>query len=150
VSREAKGGAGGLTHLDAQGRARMVDVGEKPVTRRECVARGEVRLAPATVEAIAAGRTPKGDVLALVRAAGVQAAKRTHEWIPLAHPLPLDLVEVDVVLDAEAGRARIEARVAAHARTGVEMEALEAVRLVRKRGGRSGVWTRPGEVLPDA
>jgi cyclic pyranopterin phosphate synthase len=173
VSREAGGGAGGLTHLDAQGRARMVDVGEKPVTRRECVARGEVRLAPATVEAIAAGRTPKGDVLALARVAGVQAAKRTHEWIPLAHPLPLDLVEVDVVLDAEAGRARIEARVAAHARTGVEMEALvavsaagltlydmckavdkgmtlEAVRLVRKRGGRSGEWTRPGEVPPEA
>jgi cyclic pyranopterin phosphate synthase len=173
VSREAGGGAGGLTHLDAQGRARMVDVGEKPVTRRECVARGEVRLAPATVEAIAAGRTPKGDVLALARVAGVQAAKRTHEWIPLAHPLPLDLVEVDVVLDAEAGRARIEAHVAAHARTGVEMEALvavsaagltlydmckavdkgmtlEAVRLVRKRGGRSGEWTRPGEVPPEA
>jgi cyclic pyranopterin phosphate synthase len=157
-----------LTHLDDSGRARMVDVGDKPVTRRECVARAEVRMARETLAAVAEGRGPKGDVLALARVAGVQAAKRTHEWIPLAHPLPLDVVEVDVSLDPEGSRVRVEARVRAHARTGVEMEALvaaaaagltvydmckaidrgmtlEAVRLVRKSGGKSGEWSRPGE-----
>lgn len=157
-----------LTHLDARGRARMVDVGEKPVSLRECVARADVRLAPATLAAIAEGRTPKGDVLGTARLAGIQAAKRTHEWIPLCHPLPLDAVEVDLTPDPERGRVRVEARVRAHARTGVEMEALvaasaaaltvydmckavdramtvDAVRLVRKSGGKSGVWERPEE-----
>jgi cyclic pyranopterin phosphate synthase len=157
-----------LSHLDASGRARMVDVGEKPVTLRECVARAEVRMAPATVEAITKGATPKGDVLAVARLAGIQAAKRTAEWIPLAHPLSLDAVEVDVAPDPERSRVCVEARVRARARTGVEMEALvaasaasltlydmlkaidrgmtvDALRLVRKSGGRSGAWTRPGE-----
>jgi len=157
-----------LTHLDAEGRARMVDVGGKPVTARECVARGAVHMAAATVAALAEGRTPKGDVLAVARIAAVQAAKRTADWIPLAHPLPLDAVEVDLRLDASGARVEIEARVRAQARTGVEMEALvavtaaaltvydmckaldrsmriEAVRLVRKSGGKSGVWERPGE-----
>ncbi len=157
-----------LTHLDARGRARMVDVGEKPVTERECVARGEVRMARATLARIARGALPKGDVLATARLAGIQAAKRTAEWIPLAHPLPLDAVELELVPDARRSSVRIEARVRAHGRTGVEMEALvavsaagltvydmckavdrgmllEAVRLVRKRGGKSGEWVRPGE-----
>jgi cyclic pyranopterin monophosphate synthase len=143
----------------------MVDVGEKPITRRECVARGAVLMARETLAAIAAGRTPKGDVLAVARIAGLQAAKRTAEWIPLAHPLPLDAVEIELLPDPAGSRVTIEARVCAHARTGVEMEALvavaaagltvydmckaidrgmsvEAVRLVRKSGGKSGEWKR--------
>lgn len=146
----------------------MVDVGEKAITARECVARGAVRMAPATLAAITEGRTPKGDVLAVARIAGLQAAKRTAEWIPLAHPLPLDAVEIELVPDPDGSRLAIEARVRAHARTGVEMEALvavsaagltvydmckaidrgmslEAVRLVSKRGGKSGDWVRDGE-----
>jgi len=157
-----------LTHLDAEGRARMVDVGAKPITHRVCVARGEVRMAAKTLELICQGRVPKGDVLATARIAGIQAAKRTHEWIPLAHPIPLDSVEVVLTPDTEGSCLRMEARVAAHWRTGVEMEALvavsaagltiydmckavdrsmtvEAVRLAGKSGGRSGVFTRPGE-----
>jgi len=163
-----------LSHLDADGRARMVDVGAKPVSARECVARGEVRMAEATLARIVEERLPKGDVLATARLAGIQAAKRTHEWIPLAHALPLDAVEVRFDPSPEAGgeaSLRIEARVRAQARTGVEMEALvavsaaaltlydmckavdrgmriEAVRLVSKRGGKSGVWLRPGEDPP--
>jgi cyclic pyranopterin phosphate synthase len=143
----------------------MVDVGEKPITLRECVARGSVQMAPATLAAITEGRTPKGDVLAVARIAGLQAAKRTAEWIPLAHPLPLDAVEIELVPDPAGSRLAIEARVRAHARTGVEMEALvavaaagltvydmckaidrgmslDAVQLVSKRGGKSGVWSR--------
>jgi len=157
-----------FTHLDEQGRARMVDVGAKPVTARECVARGVVQMAPETVAALLEGRTPKGDVLAVARIAAVQAAKRTADWIPLAHPLPLDLVEVELRPDPAHARVEIEARVCAQARTGVEMEALvavsaaaltiydmckaldrgmriDAIRLVRKSGGKSGTWTREGE-----
>ena len=149
----------------------MVDVGEKPITRRECVARGAVCMAQATLAAIAEGRTPKGDVLAVARIAGLQAAKRTAEWIPLAHPLPLDAVEIELLPDPAGSRVTIEARVCAHARTGVEMEALvavaaagltiydmckaidrgmslEAVRLVRKSGGKSGEWTREDATGP--
>ncbi|NNL67402.1 MAG: cyclic pyranopterin monophosphate synthase MoaC [Myxococcales bacterium] len=164
-----------LTHLDEQGRARMVNVGEKAVTHRVCVARGEVRMQPETLARIVEGRVAKGDVLATARIAGIQAAKRTGEWIPLAHPMPIDSVEV-VLEPAEDGRAlRIEARVEAHWKTGVEMEALVAasaagltvydmckavdremvvdrVRLVAKRGGKSGVFVRAGEEgvdLPD-
>lgn len=158
----------GLSHLDDEGRARMVDVGAKPVTGRECVARGAVRMAAATLAAIAEDRTPKGDVLAVARIAGIQAAKRTAEWIPLAHPLPLDAVEVELRPEPERSCVQIEARVRAHARTGVEMEALvavaaaglvvydmckaidrgmciDAVRLVAKRGGKSGTWSREDE-----
>ena len=157
-----------LTHLDAQGRARMVDVGEKPVTARVCVARGEVHMARETLEAITEGRTPKGDVFATARLAGIQAAKRTDEWIPLAHPLPIEAIEVVLTPDPAVPCVRIEATVSAHARTGVEMEALvaasaagltiydmckaidrgmtvDAVRLVRKTGGKSGVWERADE-----
>lgn len=157
-----------LTHLDARGRARMVDVGEKPVTHRVCVARGEVRMARETLAKIHDGEIAKGDVLAVARIAGIQAAKRAAEWIPLAHPLPLDRVVVELTPDPDGGRLLIEARVEAHWRTGVEMEALvatsaagltvydmckavdrgmslEAVRLVEKRGGKSGTWLRPAE-----
>jgi len=146
----------------------MVDVGGKAPTQRECVARGAVRMSAATLAEIAGGRVAKGDALAVARIAGVQAAKRTHEWIPLAHPLPLDAVEVELRPNPAGPSLEIEARVRAHARTGVEMEALvavtaaglavydmckaidrgmtlEAVRLVRKSGGKSGEWLRPGE-----
>jgi cyclic pyranopterin phosphate synthase len=159
---------GDLSHLDAKGRARMVNVSEKPVTLRTCVARGEVRMAPETLARISAGTLPKGDVLATARLAGIQAAKRTDEWIPLCHSLPLDAVEIDLIPDPAGSRVRIEARVSVHARTGVEMEALvavaaagltiydmckaidrsmliEEVRLVRKSGGKTGDWTRSGE-----
>jgi cyclic pyranopterin phosphate synthase len=153
-----------LTHLDARGRARMVDVSAKPVTRREAVAEAFVRMRPATVAQIAAGSLPKGDVLAVARLAGIMAAKRTPELIPLCHPLALSSVTVDVVPGASG--VRIESRVAVDGRTGVEMEALtavsvaaltlydmckavdrgmtiEGVALVEKRGGRSGTWVRP-------
>ena len=162
-----------LTHLDERGRARMVNVGEKPVTERVCVARGEVRMAAATLRRIADGEIPKGDVLATARLAGIQACKRTDEWIPLAHPLPVESIEVDLTPDAQASCVRVEARVRAHARTGVEMEALVAasaaaltiydmckaidrgmrmddLRLVAKRGGKSGLWIREGEPGTDA
>ncbi len=162
----------GLTHLDERGQARMVDVGEKQVTERVCVARGEVRMAAETLQRIADGEIPKGDVLATARLAGIQACKRTDEWIPLAHPLPVDSVELELRPDLPAERVRIEARVRAHARTGVEMEALvavaaagltiydmckaidrgmtvEAIRLVSKSGGKSGPWRRPGEEVSE-
>jgi len=162
-----------LSHIDEQGRARMVDVADKPVTRRVCVARGEVRMAPETLRRISLGEVPKGDVLATARLAGVQACKRTDEWIPLCHSLPLDGIEIDLVPDPEGSRVRIEARAQAHARTGVEMEALVAVaaagltvydmckavdrameigavRLVSKTGGKSGFWEREGEEPFDA
>lgn len=157
-----------LTHLDESGRARMVDVADKPVTHRSCVARGEVHMAAGTLARIAEGSMPKGDVLATARIAGIQAAKRTGEWIPLCHPLPLDGVELRLEPDAERSCVAIEARVQVHARTGVEMEALvavsaagltiydmckaidrdmtlEAVRLVSKSGGKSGEWKRSAE-----
>ena len=157
-----------LTHLDEQGRARMVDVGAKEVTARVCTARAEVRMARATLDAITSGTTPKGDVFATARLAGIMAAKRTGEWIPLAHPMPLDGIEVLLESDPAADCVRIEATVRANWRTGVEMEAMVAVsaasltiydmckaldrgmsitdvRLVRKSGGKSGDWIRPGE-----
>ena len=157
-----------LTHLDERGRAHMVGVGEKPVTQRVSTARGEVRMAAETLARIAEGRVPKGDVLATARIAAIQAAKRTDQWIPLCHSLPLDGVEVDLVPDTGRCCVMIEARVQVHARTGVEMEALvavsaaaltiydmckavdraitlDAIRLVQKSGGRSGEWSREGE-----
>ena len=123
-----------LTHLDEHGRARMVDVGHKPVTARVAVAEGFVVLRPATVRAIAAGSVPKGDVFAAARIAGILAAKRCGELIPLCHPLPIESVEVafdvpPVVAPDAAGpvRLRITATARITARTGVEMEALTAV-----------------------
>ena len=159
-----------LSHLDERGHARMVDVADKPVTRRVCVARGAVRMQPETVDRIAQGRIAKGDVLATARIAGIQAAKRTGEWIPLCHPLPLDAVELELEPERERGRVRIQATARATARTGVEMEALvavsaagltlydmckavdrgmviEAVHLVSKLGGKSGVWERSDDPL---
>ncbi len=160
-----------LTHLDERGRARMVNVGEKPITHRVCIARAEVRMAKSTLARIVEGRVAKGDVLATARIAGITAAKRTGEWIPLAHPMPLDAVEVVLEPASDGTALQIEARVEAHWRTGVEMEALVAasaagltvydmckavdremtvdrVRLVSKRGGKSGAFERAGEPAP--
>ena len=157
-----------LTHLDEQGRVRMVDVGQKAVTRREALARGAVRMEPATLAAIMGGQLKKGEVLAAARIAGIMAAKRTHELIPLCHQLPLELVEVDFRADQEYSLLEIQARAVTTARTGVEMEALVAasaaaltvydmakaidramvidgIRLVMKSGGRSGTFSRRGE-----
>lgn len=115
----------GLTHFDAAGAARMVDVGDKPATSRLAVARGAVRMAPATLALVREGRAAKGDVLGVARLAGIMAAKRTADLIPLCHPLALTRVEVD--LEPQEGRVEIEARVAVTGQTGVEMEALTAV-----------------------
>ncbi|HEY1852694.1 MAG TPA: cyclic pyranopterin monophosphate synthase MoaC [Candidatus Binataceae bacterium] len=157
-----------LTHLDANGRVRMVDVGEKPVTRREAIARGAVHMAPATLDAIVGGTLKKGEALATARLAGIMAAKRTYELIPLCHQIPLEVVEVDFQPDAEASALQIQSRAVSNGRTGVEMEALiavsaaaltiydmakaidramtiDAIRLVRKSGGRSGDFIREGE-----
>lgn len=157
-----------LTHLDAQGRAHMVDVGAKPTTDRVAVARATVRMSPATAAAVVAGDAPKGDVVGTARLAAIQAAKRTDEWIPLAHTLRLDAVEVDVEVDADAGEITVTTTARVHARTGVEMEAmvgcaagalcvydmvkgiergvvLERIELLEKRGGRSGTWRRYDE-----
>jgi cyclic pyranopterin monophosphate synthase len=157
-----------LTHLDRRGRARMVDVSAKAVTRREAVARGEVAMRAETLALIAAGALPKGDVLGVARLAGIMAAKRTAELVPLCHPLPLSHVDVRLTPDRARSRIVIESRVTVDARTGVEMEALTAVavagltlydmckavdremtigaiRLVRKSGGRSGAFVRRDE-----
>jgi cyclic pyranopterin phosphate synthase len=154
-----------LTHLDASGRARMVDVGDKPVTRRRAKAEGAIRMESRTLEAIGAGDVPKGDVLAVARLAAIGGAKRTAETIPLCHPLPLDSVAVEIVADAELPGIRIAVEASVEARTGVEMEALCGVsagllaiydmckgmdrameigeiQLVEKDGGRSGPWRR--------
>ena len=114
-----------LTHLDDQGRAAMVDVGHKPITRREAVAEGFITLQPATIRAITAGKVPKGEVLNTARIAAILAAKRCGELIPLCHPLPIESVEVQ--FDLQKARIRIEATTRITAKTGVEMEALTAV-----------------------
>ncbi len=157
-----------LSHIDEQGRASMVNVGTKAVTDRVCVARGEVRMESTTLAKIAEGSIPKGDVFATAKLAGIQAAKRTDQWIPLCHSIPMDVVEIELTPDFDQGRVLIEATARATARTGVEMEALvavsatgltiydmckavdrgmsvDSVRLVRKMGGKSGVWVRPDE-----
>jgi cyclic pyranopterin phosphate synthase len=153
----------GLTHLDDEGAARMVDVGAKDVSARRAVARAIVRMSPATAAAVAAGDAPKGDVLGTARIAGIQAAKRTAELIPLCHPLGLD--HVDVAGRVEEDSVVLEASASVSARTGVEMEAMtaaavaaltvydmvkgldrgvriESVELMEKSGGRSGHWVR--------
>jgi cyclic pyranopterin phosphate synthase len=160
-----------FTHLDQQGRVRMVDVGDKPITRREAVAGAAVSMQAATLEAIVGGTLKKGEALAAARLAGIMAAKRTHELIPLCHQLPLEVVEVDFAPVPQRSELVIEARAVTQARTGVEMEALVAataaaltiydmakavdramvigaVRLIRKTGGRSGEFIRPGERRP--
>ena len=116
----------GLSHLDEQGRARMVDVGGKAVTERRAVARARLRMSPATAEAIVERGVPKGDVLATARIAGIQAAKRTAELIPLCHPLPLSFVGVEAEVDAEQGQIVLIAEARTTGPTGVEMEALTA------------------------
>jgi cyclic pyranopterin phosphate synthase len=154
-----------LTHLDAAGSARMVDVGAKDVTARRAVARATVRMSPETARKVAAGDAPKGDVLGTARLAGIMAAKRTGELIPLCHPIGLDHVDVEARIDAEAGTVTLEATAGVTARTGVEMEAMTAaaiaaltvydmvkgvergveiaeVVLLEKTGGRSGHWRR--------
>jgi cyclic pyranopterin monophosphate synthase len=157
-----------LTHIDRKGRVRMVDVGDKPISRREAVARAAVTMQVATLEAIIGGTLKKGEALATARLAGIMAAKRTHELIPLCHQIPLEVVEVDFSPSVERTQLEIEARAVTQARTGVEMEALvaatvaaltiydmakavdramviDAVRLIRKTGGRSGDFRRSGE-----
>ena len=152
-----------FTHLDAGGRPRMVDVGEKEVTRRVAMAEGHIRTSVETVEAIAGGETPKGNVLVIAQLAGIMAAKRTAELIPLCHPLPLTSVSVELELDPLLPGVRAKATAKVDGKTGVEMEALTAVsaslltiydmckardrgmeiggiRLLRKEGGRSGTW----------
>ncbi len=157
---------GGLSHLDDRGRARMIDVGEKPVTRRVAVAAGRLATTPEVVALVRADGLPKADVLATARIAGIAAAKRTGDLIPLAHPLPLDSVEIDFELgEREIG---ITATATVTARTGVEMEALTAIalagltlhdmvkavdpgavlgdiRLLEKSGGRRGRWVRKAD-----
>lgn len=155
------GGGEGLTHLDARGRARMVDVGDKDVTARTAVASCEVRLRPDVARLVADAALPKGDALALARVAGIQAAKRTPELVPLCHQVALTSVEVALEVDVDAGSIEVTATASALDRTGVEMEAMTAaavaaltlydlvkavqrdvviggLRLRRKTGGRSG------------
>ena len=157
---------GGLTHFDEQGRAAMVDVSAKPEAPRVAVAAGRVVMTPATLGLIEAGEVGKGDVLGVARLAGIMAAKRTAELIPLCHPLALTRVSVDLVCDREGSSVEITATCGVAGRTGVEMEALTAVsvaaltvydmcksvdrgmtigeiRLLAKEGGRSGSWRAP-------
>jgi cyclic pyranopterin phosphate synthase len=116
-----------LTHLDASGAASMVDVSEKAVTARTATARGRVRMQPETLQAILAGAAKKGDVIATARIAGIMAAKRTHELIPLCHPLAISKIAVDIIPDTEHHAVEIAATVKIEGKTGVEMEALTAV-----------------------
>jgi cyclic pyranopterin monophosphate synthase len=152
-----------LTHLDERGAARMVDVADKPATVREALAECLVRMAPATLRAVREGTANKGDALQVARVAGIMAAKRTSDLIPLCHPLPLTSVMID--FEFVRGAVRVLARARVVGQTGVEMEALtaasvagltlidmtkgiergvylETVRLLEKSGGRSGTWTR--------
>jgi cyclic pyranopterin monophosphate synthase len=119
-------GADRLSHLDEQGRARMVDVGGKPATDRRARARARLRMSAETASAVASGDAPKGDVLGTARLAGIQGAKRAAELVPLAHPIPITFVDVEAVVDAEAGEVLIEAEARTAAPTGVEIEAMTA------------------------
>lgn len=153
-----------LSHLDEKGRVRMVDVSDKPISRRVATAEGTIQMLPETLDAILAGDIAKGEALAVARLAAVTGAKRTTDIVPLCHPLPLDAVETDIQADSDLPGLRLVVRTSAEARTGVEMEALTAVaagllalydmckavdrgmilgpiRLLEKSGGRSGTWT---------
>ena len=155
-----------LSHLDKSGRARMVDVGGKDVTDRTAVAEGLVRVSGEAFAQVEAHAMKKGDVLAVAELAGIMAAKRTAELIPLCHPVGLEVIQVEAALDESLPGVRIRATARVHAQTGVEMEALtavavacltvydmvkaadrgvviEQVRLVEKAGGKSGTWRRP-------
>ena len=154
-----------LTHVDKEGRARMVDVGGKSVSERRAVARALVRMSPETAALVERGDAPKGDVIGTARIAGIQAAKRTDELIPFCHPLPLSFVDVAVEVDPAGGMVTITAETRTTARTGVEMEAMLAaavaaltvydmvkalekgvtitnLQLLEKSGGKSGPWKR--------
>lgn len=156
----------GFTHLDEQGRPRMVDVAEKAVTRRIAVAEGHIRTSPETLSAIVEGRTAKGNVLTVAQLAGIMGAKRTSDLIPLCHPLPLTSVDVEIAPETDGSGLRVTATARVDGKTGVEMEALTAVsctlltvydmckardremvmggiRLLRKEGGRTGTWEAP-------
>ena len=156
----------GLTHLDAQGKARMVDVGAKAATARRAVAEGRVRFSEHAFALLQGQRLSKGDALAVARLAGIQAGKRTSEWIPLCHVVPLDHLDLTIELHAASREAEVKATATARWSTGVEMEALVAVsaacltlydmakavdrgieilgiRLLEKSGGRSRAWRRP-------
>jgi cyclic pyranopterin monophosphate synthase len=150
-----------LSHITGRGEARMVDVSGKPATERVAIAEGRVIMQPKTLELVRQGDAKKGDVLGTARIAGIQAAKRTHELIPLCHPLPIAQVEVELIPNADLPGIVVRARVRVAGKTGVEMEALtavsvacltiydmvkavergmriEGIRLIEKRGGRSG------------
>jgi cyclic pyranopterin phosphate synthase len=152
-----------LTHLDKKGEARMVDVSAKPATERVALAEGKVLMTPATLELVLSGNAKKGDVLGTARIAGIQAAKRTHELIPLCHPLPITKVEIAIEPDKKLPGLVVRATVKVTGQTGVEMEALtavsvacltiydmvkaaergmriEGIRLLEKSGGASGEW----------
>ena len=152
------------SHFDESGSARMVDVGSKPETARTATAGGVVILSRDAFRALADGTAKKGDVLAVARVAGIQAGKRTSEWIPLCHPVPLTSLDVEFALDEKASRVEVTATARCVARTGVEMEALtavsaaaltvydmlkavdrgiriEGIRLLHKAGGKSGEYT---------
>ena len=158
-----------LSHVDGDGKAHMVDVGDKPATVREARARGADVMQPTTLESIRQNAVQKGDVLAVAKIAGIMAAKRTSELIPLCHPLPLTTVNLTFQFNAQEARLDIESMARVTSKTGVEMEALMAVtaaaltvydmckavdrgmcitdiRLIEKRGGRSGVFRRSGEI----
>jgi cyclic pyranopterin monophosphate synthase len=157
----------GLTHFDRGGRAHMVNVGPKPRTHRVAVASGRIAMRAPTLRLLAAGRAAKGDVLGVARIAAIQAAKRTPELIPLAHPLAITRAAVEFTLESERAAVAISVKVECRGATGVEMEALTAaaiglltiydmlkavdrgmvltdLRLEEKRGGRSGAWRRRG------
>jgi cyclic pyranopterin phosphate synthase len=161
MPNETNNGQASLSHLDARGRARMVDVTDKNDTSREAIARGRVTMLPATLGLILAGEIGKGNVLTTAQIGGIMAAKRTHELIPLCHPLPITSIQIDLEPDEASSCVEITARVRTTAKTGVEMEALTAVsvaaltvydmckavdrgirigdiRLARKSGGKSG------------
>jgi len=157
-----------LSHVDAKGRARMVDVGTKPETRRVAVAEGRVTLSAEAFRLVRRHEMAKGDVLAVAKLAGIQGAKETSRLVPLCHPIPLDVIHVELRLEPRTRTVRIEAEVATRAATGVEMEAMTAVsvaaltvydmckavdrgitigdvRLLAKSGGRSGPWRRDAQ-----
>lgn len=163
MTETSETGAPRLTHLDDQGRAHMVDVADKSVTHRIAVASGHVRMKPETLELIRTGNAAKGDVIATARIAGIMAAKKTHEMIPLCHPIPLTKVSVEFDVDEDLPGLKLTATAKCLGQTGVEMEALTAVsvacltiydmakavdrgmeigdiKVLKKSGGKSGDW----------
>ena len=157
--------AGALSHLDESGKAKMVDIGEKAVTARVARAEAVLSMSPSTLDMIASGSNPKGDVFSTARIAGIMAAKKTHEMIPLCHPLKIDSISIEIEVDHDSSTITVISEVRATDRTGVEMEALHAagiaaltiydmckaaergieitsLRLSYKSGGKSGTWER--------